>query len=215
MVRKKSGGGYKQGPPLQFRPGVELEPLIASFAGEHRLRPNEACKALVGLAVTELDRRFYALIRELAEAMGGARVLQSVRSRPYLLAGGASQDGQAHPTRPGVRPVHPVHRPRLPGSQRTRRPRSRVVVLDGEGSGRAGSAGGRSRAGAADFAAAGNATGAGGESGGDHSREAQASKTPRHGRAGQESPTRVAACRPAPGRRSGTAGAGASTAAAA
>src|SRR5947209_13110579 len=75
-----SGGGHmphnraksrqKQNPPLQFRPGTELEELVATFADEHHLSPNEASKALVALAVTEMDRRFYPLIRRMAAAMG-------------------------------------------------------------------------------------------------------------------------------------------------
>ena len=62
----------KQGPPLQFRPGVELERLVGSFASEHGLQPNEACKCLIALAITSMDVRYYALMNQLAETMGGA-----------------------------------------------------------------------------------------------------------------------------------------------
>src|SRR5947208_2347382 len=67
----------KQGPPLQFRPGVELERLVASFAAEHGLRPNEACKCLIALAITAMDVRYYGLMHQLAEAMGGANAFVS------------------------------------------------------------------------------------------------------------------------------------------
>lgn len=71
MVQGKKGTRTKQGPPLQFRPGVELERLVTDFAAPQRLEPNEACKVLVALAVTGLDGRYYPLMRQLAEAMGG------------------------------------------------------------------------------------------------------------------------------------------------
>jgi hypothetical protein len=71
MTRRRNRGTYKQEPPHQFRPGIDLDPLIAAFASEHGLVVNEACKVLVALAVTEMDRRFYGLMLQLAEAMGG------------------------------------------------------------------------------------------------------------------------------------------------
>ncbi len=72
MAKKKARGGQKQGPPLQFRPGVELEQMLSAFAGEHDLPLNDACKFLVALAVAELDCRFFRLIKEMSQAMGGA-----------------------------------------------------------------------------------------------------------------------------------------------
>ena len=72
MARKKSKTDPKQGPPFQFRPGAELESLVGAFASQHGLAVNEACKELVALAVTAMDARYYALMRQLAEAMGGA-----------------------------------------------------------------------------------------------------------------------------------------------
>jgi hypothetical protein len=67
----------KQAPPLQFRPGVELERLVESFAAERGLRPNEACKVLIALAITAMDVRYYGLMHQLAEAMGGASAFVS------------------------------------------------------------------------------------------------------------------------------------------
>jgi hypothetical protein len=46
--------------------------LIDDFAARVQLDPNEICKRLVALALTEMDARFYPLITEMAEAMGGA-----------------------------------------------------------------------------------------------------------------------------------------------
>jgi hypothetical protein len=42
------------------------------FAADHGLQVNEACKVLVALAVTALDARYYGLMRQLADVMGGA-----------------------------------------------------------------------------------------------------------------------------------------------
>jgi hypothetical protein len=72
VARKGKRGEYKQGPPIQFRPGPELERPILSFASAHGLHPNEACKALVALAINDMDVRFYGLVRQLAEVLGSA-----------------------------------------------------------------------------------------------------------------------------------------------
>ncbi len=71
MARAKKKRAPKQGPPLQFRPGAELERLVVDFAARHHIESNEACKALVALAVTGLDARYYGLMRQLADALGG------------------------------------------------------------------------------------------------------------------------------------------------
>jgi hypothetical protein len=56
---------------VQFRPGAELEEQIKAFAAKHDLQVNEACKVLVALAVSSMDVRYYDLINQMAEAMGG------------------------------------------------------------------------------------------------------------------------------------------------
>ena len=61
----------KQVPPWQFRPSPDLRELVGQFAVSNQLGPNEACKVLVALAMSELDYRHFGLIRQLAEALGG------------------------------------------------------------------------------------------------------------------------------------------------
>ncbi len=80
IARKKKSS--KQAPPIQFRPGVELEQLVRGFASKYDLKMNECCKALITLAVTELDIRFYPFVREMADAIGGANSF--VRCCVYL-----------------------------------------------------------------------------------------------------------------------------------
>jgi hypothetical protein len=70
VPKKKGGGEQKQGPPIQFRPGVELEQLLSGFAARHNLPRNDAAKILVALAISELDCRFYPLIHQMSQAMG-------------------------------------------------------------------------------------------------------------------------------------------------
>src|SRR5450631_3804865 len=76
--RKKS----KQGPPWYFRPGPEIENMVESFAQEHGMQIMEACKAIVALAIPALDRRYYILIKQMADAMAGANAF--VRSCVYI-----------------------------------------------------------------------------------------------------------------------------------
>jgi hypothetical protein len=72
----------QQGPPIQFRPGVQLQQLVAAFAGQHGLATNDASKMLVALAAAELDSRFYSLVNQMAQAMGGLNAF--VRSCDYI-----------------------------------------------------------------------------------------------------------------------------------
>jgi hypothetical protein len=71
VARAKRKHSPKQEPPIQFRPGVELQQLVLTFATEHDLSVNEACKYLAALAVTGLDCRYYDLMFQMAQAMGG------------------------------------------------------------------------------------------------------------------------------------------------
>jgi hypothetical protein len=48
---------------------------VRDFAAEHGLHLNEGCKALVALAVNELDRRYYPVVRQLADSMGGRNAI--------------------------------------------------------------------------------------------------------------------------------------------
>src|SRR5438094_4402929 len=56
---------------LQLRPGPDLGRLLDEFAAAHNRSRNDACKELLSLAVTDLDRRYYTLLRQMADAMGG------------------------------------------------------------------------------------------------------------------------------------------------
>ena len=92
MVAKKSK--KSQGPPLQFRPGVELAEAVTAFAGRHGLTPNDACKVLVALGVAEMDARLYPLVAEMAAVTGDANaftrccltVQTALQTRDRLLA---------------------------------------------------------------------------------------------------------------------------------
>jgi hypothetical protein len=72
MPRVKKDQSPKREPPVQLRPGPDLGRLLHEFATRHDLQPNEACKCLVVLALTEMDCRFYGLVNQLALAMGGS-----------------------------------------------------------------------------------------------------------------------------------------------
>src|SRR5258708_6967512 len=89
VTRKKTARSEKQGPPIQFRPGVEMEQLIAAFATQHTLPLNEACKALAVLAVTEMDHRFYRLMRQLSDAMDGVNAFSRACAHVHTSLRGA------------------------------------------------------------------------------------------------------------------------------
>jgi hypothetical protein len=57
---------------VQFRPVPALAALVKAFAEDHGLALNEAYKDLAALAVVGLDGRFFALLNQMAAAMGGA-----------------------------------------------------------------------------------------------------------------------------------------------
>lgn len=72
MPQKSAEKSPRQEPPLQFRAGPDLAPLIHGFASEHRVTANEASKALAALALAELDCRYFSLVRQLGDALGGS-----------------------------------------------------------------------------------------------------------------------------------------------
>lgn len=94
MARKKHSTGQKQGPPIQFRPGVELEQLVITFAAGCSLPANEACKVLVALAVSEMDCRHYPLIAQLAEVIGGANAFPRACNHVHVSLQGARRMAQ-------------------------------------------------------------------------------------------------------------------------
>lgn len=71
MPKPSKDDQSKREAPIQFRPGAELGHLIGAFAAEHGLHLNEACKSLIALSVVGLDCRFYDLMHQMADAMGG------------------------------------------------------------------------------------------------------------------------------------------------
>lgn len=91
MASKKTRATQRQPPPWQFRPGPELEQLVTRFAAAHQLQPNEAVKMLVSLAITELDVRYYPLLHQMAEAMGGASTFVRACSYVHTALDGARQ----------------------------------------------------------------------------------------------------------------------------
>jgi hypothetical protein len=82
MTSKKKNQSPTRVPPVQMRSGPELGQMLQEFAAQHNLQVNEACKCLVALAVTGLDRRFYELLKQLALGMGGANAF--VRACVYV-----------------------------------------------------------------------------------------------------------------------------------
>jgi hypothetical protein len=71
MKRERKQDTPRRDAPIQFRPSSELGQLITGFAEKHRLDVSESCKCLLALAVTSMDCRFYDLVRQMADAMGG------------------------------------------------------------------------------------------------------------------------------------------------
>jgi hypothetical protein len=79
----------KRKPPIQFRAESDLGQPVRDFAAEHGLPLNEACKVLVALAVNELDRRHYRLVRQLADAMAGRNAVPRACYHIYTALQGA------------------------------------------------------------------------------------------------------------------------------
>jgi hypothetical protein len=71
MKRQSKQGAPGRDAPIQFRPSSELGQFITGFAEKHRLDVSESCKCLLALAATSMDCRFYDLVRQMADAMGG------------------------------------------------------------------------------------------------------------------------------------------------
>lgn len=83
----------KREPPVQFRMEGDLGRLVRGFAEGHGLGVNEAAKSLIALAVVALDCRYYGLVRQLADALGGANAFVQA-----CLRVNASLDGAAMAT---------------------------------------------------------------------------------------------------------------------
>lgn len=61
----------KQGPPVAFRPGPDLEQMVRLYADEHKFGLPTAYKNLAALAVVGLDRRHTLLLMQLAASLVG------------------------------------------------------------------------------------------------------------------------------------------------
>jgi hypothetical protein len=61
----------KQGPPITFRPGPELERLVSGFASAHGFGTREAFKRLAALAAVGMDVRYHDLVSLLAGRLSG------------------------------------------------------------------------------------------------------------------------------------------------
>lgn len=57
----------------------------------HGLEPNEACKALAALAVTGMDCRYFNLVKQLADAMGGFNAFVRACIHVENMVGGATR----------------------------------------------------------------------------------------------------------------------------
>jgi hypothetical protein len=69
---KKRQESQRRPSPVQFRLESDLGQLVDTFAVRHSLSTNEAAKAMIALCVSELDCRYYELLRQLADAVGGS-----------------------------------------------------------------------------------------------------------------------------------------------
>jgi hypothetical protein len=70
VAAKKSGGTPRRESPIQFRPGSDLGHRVTQFSATHGLADAEACRNLIALAVSEMDCRYYPLVRQFADGMG-------------------------------------------------------------------------------------------------------------------------------------------------
>lgn len=71
MPRKDSTPPKRES-PVQFRMEGDLGRLVRGFAERHELGVNEAAKSLIALAVVTLDCRYFGLVSQLADTLGGS-----------------------------------------------------------------------------------------------------------------------------------------------
>jgi hypothetical protein len=73
MVRpRKHDKPPKRESPVQFRMEGDLGRLVCGFAERNGLGVNEAAKSLIALSAAALDCRYYGLVRQLADTLGGS-----------------------------------------------------------------------------------------------------------------------------------------------
>src|SRR5690349_6783004 len=96
MTRPQKQADRKREAPIQFRPGSELGQLVGTFASRHGLQTPEACRALVCLSVTEMDARYFPLVRQLADTIGGENAFVRACVRVHTALEGARR-ATGHP----------------------------------------------------------------------------------------------------------------------
>ncbi len=85
----------KRESPVQFRLESDLGRLVRGFADRHSMGVNEAAKSLIALSAVALDCRHYALIRQMANRIGGSNAFVSACMRVHAsLEGVAMGTGQ-------------------------------------------------------------------------------------------------------------------------
>ena len=101
MGRRTSSRSASKESPIQFRPGTELGQRVAEFSSQHRLTAPDACRCLIALAVNEMDARYYALIRQLADVLeGGTEFVRACGHVKAMVDGAALAAGRTYASEP-------------------------------------------------------------------------------------------------------------------
>lgn len=87
---RKHAKDAKRESPVQFRLESDLGRLVRGFAERHKLGMNEAAKALIALSVVALDCRYYGLLRQMADSIGGSNPFVSACLRVNASLEGAA-----------------------------------------------------------------------------------------------------------------------------
>lgn len=87
---RKREKGAKRESPVQFRLESDLGRLVHGFAQRHGLSANDAAKSLIALAVVTLDCRYYGLVRQMADVIGGSKPFVSACLRVNAALEGAA-----------------------------------------------------------------------------------------------------------------------------
>lgn len=72
MATPRKGRSTQRAWAVQYRLGEDVEQPVLDFAKRYALSDSEACRRLTVLAVCGMDARYYPLVDELGQAMGGA-----------------------------------------------------------------------------------------------------------------------------------------------
>jgi hypothetical protein len=91
VAAKKEAPKSKQGPPIAFRPGPELEQLVSRFASDRSLSVHEAFRDLAAVAVVGLDVRYFDLIAQMADGAGARNTFVRAVLRIYAELLGAER----------------------------------------------------------------------------------------------------------------------------